>query len=95
MTHTNPTPDVNCKYGAPMGRHTGPNYLETCAGKLSLRRVPINMGGYDRGGAYWGIGQPLWYVEDADGNSQFFRAASRPAAKSKIAADWPGARFYR
>lgn len=95
MPCSNPTPDVSSKYGAPMGRHTGPNYLETSAGKLYLRRVPINSGGYDRGGAYWGSGQPLFYVEDVDGNSQFLRAASRADAKRKIAADWPDATFHR
>lgn len=92
---TNPTPIVPSRYGAPMGRHTGPDYLETAAGPLSLQRIPINSGGYDRGGAYWGLGAPLWYVADQDGNSQFFRAASREAAKAKILADWPDARFYR
>lgn len=91
----NPTPPVNARYGAPMGRYTGPGYLETCAGPLYLRRVRINSGGYDSGGAYWGLGPPLWCVEDQDGNSQFFRAASRETAKTKIAADWPGAKFYR
>lgn len=91
----NPTPDVDCRFGAPMGRHTGPNYLETSAGPLCLRRVPIDRGGYDRGGAYWGIGTPLWYVEDQDGNSQFLRARSRDAAKATIRTDWPDAKFYR
>lgn len=90
-----PTPPVNCRYGAPMGRHTGANYLDTDAGPLYLRRVPLDSGGYDRGGAYWGCGQPLWYVADQDGNARFLRAASRDAAKAAIAADWPGARFYR
>jgi len=52
-------------------------------------------GGYDRGGAYWGYGDPLFYVEDQDGNSQFLRAASRAAAKALISADWPDARFFR
>ena len=36
----NPTPEVSSRYGAPMGRYTGPNYLETSAGPLYLRRVP-------------------------------------------------------
>jgi hypothetical protein len=91
----NPTPNVSSRYGAPMGRYTGPNYLETSAGRLYLRRIRLNSGGYDAGGAYWGIGAPLWYAEDQDGNSQFFRAASREAAKAEIVANWPDARFYR
>ena len=91
----NPTPTVNCQYGAPMGRFTGPNYLEVDAGPLYLRRVRIDSGGYDSGGAYWGLGQPLYYCQDQDGNSQFLRAHSRDAAKRAILADWEGARFYR
>jgi hypothetical protein len=78
-----------------MGRHTGPHYLETSAGRLRLVRVRINAGGYDNGGAYWGLGAPLWYVQDQDGNSQFFRAGSREAAKEKLCKEWPGAKFYR
>lgn len=95
MAALNPTPNVSSRYGAPMGRHTGPDYLETSAGPLRLMRVRVNSGGYDSGGVYWGLGMPLWYVEDQDGNSKFFRAASRETAKAKLGADWPGARFYR
>lgn len=91
----NPTPNVSGRYGAPMGRHTGPNYLETSSGRLHLQRVPLTSGGYDRGGAYWGLGAPLWYVMDQDGNSQFLRARSREKAKESILADWPDARFFR
>ena len=91
----NPTPPVNCRYGAPMGRYTGPNYLETAAGPLHLQRVRLDRGGYDSGGAYWGLGQPLFHVMDQDGNSQFLRAFDRDAAKSKLRADWPDARFFR
>lgn len=86
---------VGNKYGASMGRYTGPHYIETTAGKLRLRRVPLNSGGYDPGGAYWGLGQPLFYVEDPDGNCHYLRAASRDAAKATITAAWPGASFYR
>lgn len=95
MAAPNPTPDVNCQYGAPLGRHTGPDYLETCAGPLYLRLIRLDRGGYDAGGAYWGLGQPLFHVEDQDGNSQFLRAASREDAKARIVEKWEGARFYR
>lgn len=56
MPPLNPCPPVNARYGAPMGRHTGPDYLETGAGPLRLVRIPLDSGGYDRGGAYWGLG---------------------------------------
>lgn len=89
----NPVPEVSCKYGAPMGRYTGPHYLTTEA-RISLVRIRINSGGYDAGGAYWGLGAPLWYVSDCDGNGWFFRATSRDAAKIIIRADWSDAKFY-
>lgn len=95
MTKINPTPRVNCAHGAPMGRHTGPYYLETAAGRIGLARIPLNRGGYDPGGAYWGLGAPLWYAYDCDGNSQFLRATSRAAAKAIILKDWPDAKFFR
>lgn len=89
----NPTPPVNCRYGAPMGRPSG-TYLETIE-RIHLVRVPLDAGGYDKGGAYWGCGEPIYYAEDCDGNSQFLRATSRDAAKEKIRADFPEARFFR
>ena len=95
MPRLNPTPPVSCAYGAPMGRRTGPDYLETSEGKIHLVRVRLNSGGYDSGGAYWGIGAPLWYAEDLDGNCRFFRAASRDMANAAIRADFPDAQFYR
>jgi hypothetical protein len=95
MTKINPTPPVNCRYGAPMGRYTGPDFLDVDAGKIHLQRVRLDSGGYDSGGAYWGRGTPLWYAMDQDGNSRFFRAASRDAAKASILADFEGARFFR
>ena len=49
---------VNCQYGAPMGRDD----INICAvpnGKLYSQIVPLDSGGYDPGGAYWGIGRQL------------------------------------
>ncbi len=45
--------NVSSKYGAPMGRHTGPTI--SYGGKITLQRVRLNSGGYDNGGAYWGF----------------------------------------
>jgi hypothetical protein len=48
-------PDLNCSRGAPLGRYDkGEKPTDK---RIYDRRVPINSGGYDRGGAYWGIGQ--------------------------------------
>jgi hypothetical protein len=85
---------VNSPYGAPMGRHTGA-FIDTCAGKLYLRRIRINSGGYDAGGAYWGLGAPLYECQDQDGNTITLRARNRDEAKRQIAQEWEGARFYK
>jgi hypothetical protein len=86
--------NVSSKYGAPMGRFTGPNFLDTDAGKIVLRRVYLDNGGYDRGGAYWGHGEPLYETMDEDGNGFILRAMSRDKAKAIIWADFPDAKFY-
>lgn len=101
----NPTPDVHSKYGAPMGRtsdHLSGLIIEATDSRFTLRRVPINSGGYDSGGAYWGLGQPLywWSVEITEGDARdecsgFFRASNRKAAKAHILELHPLARFYR
>jgi hypothetical protein len=85
---------VSSKYGAPMGRHTGPYYIDTSA-KVYLRKIPLDNGGYDKGGAYWGLGQPLWEALDQDKNGFIFRAGNRDSAKLHILSDWPDATFYR
>lgn len=90
---SNPTPDMNCKYGAPMGR---PERNQDCVGKVSLRRIPLDGGGYDSGGAYWGLGAALYWAGDESGALDiFFRATSREAAKAHVTGLWPDATFYR
>lgn len=85
---------VDCSYGAPMGRRTGPEFLDT-SGKIYLRRIRLNSGGYDNGGAYWGLGQPLWETQDQDGNGLIFRESDRESAKNHIRNLFPAAKFYR
>lgn len=94
MTYANPITPVSSRYGAPMGRPSRLG-LDTDAGRLYLRRVPLNGGGYDVGGAYWGIGAPLWVAMDQDGATHYLRAGSRAKAKAELLADMPDARFYR
>lgn len=46
-------PDCDCNRGAPMGRYdTG---VKPANERIYDRHVPLNSGGYDRGGAYWGL----------------------------------------
>lgn len=72
-----PTPDVSSRYGAPMGRRDAT--LDWGA-RLYLRQVPIDSGGYDPGGAYWGLGQPLYAIGDGEG-WRFYRGKSRDDVK--------------
>lgn len=66
---------VNGRYGAPMGRGnveecsitTDENGLETFEpGKTFDRRVELDGGGYDAGGAYWGRGTELRVTYNED-----------------------------
>ena len=93
---TRQLPQVNCRYGAPLGRRTRRDVSTFESVKLAMQRVPLNSGGYDSGGAYWGIGAPLyWYASDDGKIDGFVRAAGREAAKAEIRQTYPHARFYR
>ena len=79
-----PTPAVYNRYGAPTGRHTGP-ISEGLGDMWTLRRIKLDRGGYDPGGAYWGCGQPLyWAFNEATTEETFFRARNRLAAKNHV-----------
>jgi|SRR5436190_20049161 len=99
MTAHNPTPPVSARYGAPMGRMSRTQGDPATDSKpLSLRRIRLDSGGYDPGGAYWGLGAPLYWAGNCgDGLDvdMFLRARNRDDAKAQIRADYPGARFYR
>jgi hypothetical protein len=89
----NLTPRVNCQYGAPLGRHTSGGIP---AGRFYLKRIPLDSGGYDPGGAYWGLGMPLYGYADSEGAIEdFIRAESRNHAKFKILCKYPTATFFR
>lgn len=79
----NPTPDVFSKYGAPMGRMS--KRLEE-GRKWTAARLTLDDGGYDNGGAYWGLrpsGSSLYAVQDGMGNLAFVDAASKKEALEK------------
>jgi hypothetical protein len=86
--------NVNSKYGAPMGRFTGPHFIDEDSGKIALRRVNLDSGGYDKGGAYWGHGDALYETLDIDGNGFILRATSRDNAKAIVWESFPEAKFY-
>lgn len=89
---TNPTPDVSSKYGAPMGRRTHESTLpDEAPREITLRHIPLDKGGYDDGGAYWGIAEPLYWAGDDSGLDWFFRADDTDAAKAIVMAKCPHA----
>lgn len=78
------------QYGSSMGRAT----VTPLEGRVHLKRVHLDSGGYDKGGAYWGIGAPLWCAYNDEGET-FLRAGHREQAKTKLLQDHPAVRFYR
>jgi hypothetical protein len=76
------------QYGAQMGRRSinANNYNGE---RLHLRQVPVDGGGYDPGGAYWGIAENLWcaycHIDDGKDTLEIYtRAATREHAKEFI-----------
>lgn len=70
--------DVSSARGAPMGRCGGA--LEP-GEPLAVYPVTLDPGGYDSGGAYWGLGAPLWRViGERSGGVRYVRAGSRAQA---------------
>lgn len=83
--------EVASKYGAPMGRPSrGGGTVDAIT--FDLQRVPLNSGGYDSGGAYWGIGSPLYWAS-ADGIDRYFRARDIVQAQAMVRAEFPAATF--
>ena len=82
------------QYGAQMGRKT--DLPRDTTAKIHLQRVRLDSGGYDKGGAYWGIGAPLFcaWCNSEDGVevlTAYARAYDREHAKGLF----PNAKFYR
>lgn len=88
-------PQVSSRHGAPMGRPPSYPMYEIPGGLVRLRHLPLDAGGYDSGGAYWGIGQRLYWATDEDGGEAFFRATCRGAAKEHVRQISPTARFHK
>jgi hypothetical protein len=74
--------DVDCRFGAPMGRHEY-GLASDCPLK-SIRLFKVNLlGDYDDGGAYWGGGlgtDPLYCARYGNTYRQFVRAYTRAHA---------------
>ena len=75
--------NVNCATGSPMGRKEGRD-APTVARSVRVFRVRITSQGYDAGGAYWGIGKPLFCATDGQNYRMFTRADSRLCAVAEF-----------
>lgn len=81
----------NPRRGAALGRRTIEGDRATDA-RIYLRKIPIDEGGYDPNGTYFGAGQPLYWACTEDNAVDFvFRAASRQAALEHVRALYPNA----
>lgn len=59
--------------GAPLGK-VGQDAPANFAGRFTLRHVPLNSGGYEADGTYWGLGSPLYfYSSDCGEATGYFR----------------------
>lgn len=82
--------------GAALGRPTIQEAPLTFNGKLYVRHVRLDSGGYDRNGTYFGHGKPLYWIADADGTVDYMvRADDHAGAKKLALAHYPLAHFHR
>jgi hypothetical protein len=82
-------PNEATRYGASMGRGSAP-FDSEYSGLVTLTRVRLDSGGYDSGGAYWGVGDPL-YVAGWGGATRYLRAKSRADVARQVSAEMPRA----
>lgn len=92
--------------GASLGRANRSGYIDKTgeyvalvatdnARPFTLIRVRMN-GAYDAGGAYWGLGDPLYYFSNQTGDiCGYVRGKTRDISKAEVKALHPAARFYR
>jgi hypothetical protein len=73
------------RYGAQLGRAGSQGDPDTSA-RFYLQRVHLDSGGYDSGGAYWGLGSPLYRFESADGEASGYFRVERADVSAAFAA---------
>lgn len=87
-------PKAYNRYGANLGRTSYRKYYNNPI-KVHLNHIHLDSGGYDQGGAYWGIGEKLYLcADDLDIIYFFFRAKNRDEAKKVVQKTVPLATFY-
>lgn len=84
------------KRGAALGRYSIHECNRDYPTKLRLQHIPLDSGGYDCNGTYFGYGRRLyWYANDEGTIDATLRADNRDQAKAEILERYPHARFYR
>jgi hypothetical protein len=81
-----PVPHMDAKYGAPMGRMSRALDHD---GTWRAEPIALDEGGYDDGGAYWGLrrcGESIYSVQDGMGNIAFVDAQGPDSALLQAAA---------
>jgi len=64
--------------------------------RLYLRKIHIDVQGYDSNGTYFGTGNPLYWCSNEDGDIDYMlRAHHREQAKNIVLKKYPNARFFR
>ena len=90
------------QYGAQLGRKES-HFIGDVEGPVifEVTRVPLDQGGYDPGGAYWGanndglIGHLWWYSTENGEVSEYIRAKDITAATDLIETEFPGSAYCR
>lgn len=83
--------------GAALGRPTIQDEPKEYDGKLTLRKMRLDFGGYDKNGTYFGIGPPtLYWCANEDNTIDFMlRADDREEARDQVMKKYPNARVRR
>ncbi len=81
--------------GAALGRVSRHlDNLKSFTGKLYIRRIILNNGGYDINGTYFGHGEPLYWVANSDCTIDFMcRSHNRNEACKKVHETYPNAKI--
>jgi hypothetical protein len=78
---------ISCssRRGAPMGRPDQGSLDEVPSKSVYLSPAPIDCDGYDKGGAYWGLGPTLYVAYTSDHSFvRWVRAMDRRDAAQKL-----------
>ena len=83
------------KRGAAMGRGSKHASDTSAEIKFYLRYRPLNSGGYDANGTYFGHGGRVYWYADAEGKvDATLRANNRAEAIAEIRTEYPRAKFF-